>query len=50
MYLRKGDHGVCCVKTGQCVLIAIYDGKQVSAGDATKTVEELADYLISVGY
>lgn len=42
--------GACIVKTGQCILIGIYDSQKVQPGDATKTVEELADYLLSVGY
>ena len=52
IYLRKANVGVCCVKTAQCILVALYDtsDKKVAAGEATKIVEDLGDYLIGVGY
>ena len=42
--------GMCCVKTGKCVILGVYDSAKVAPGAATKVVEDLADYLISVGY
>jgi len=41
--------GVCCVKTGKCVLVGAYDDK-VQPGAAANVVEKLADYLIEQGY
>lgn len=38
-----------CVKTKQAVLVAMYD-EPTQFGEATKVVESLADYLISVNY
>ncbi len=48
--MRRGAEGLCIVKTGQCILVALYDTSVTQAGDATKVVEDLADYLLSVGY
>lgn len=42
--------GACIVKTGQCAIVATFDAGKVAAGDATKTVEDLADYLLGAGY
>lgn len=50
IYLRKGAEGLCIVKTGQCILVALYDTSSTQPGEATKVVEDLADYLLSVGY
>ncbi|KAL1835376.1 hypothetical protein VTJ49DRAFT_6914 [Mycothermus thermophilus] len=49
IYGRKGKTGVCIVKTGQAIIIGHY-GENVQAGNATQTVEALADYLIKSGY
>ncbi|CAO3690231.1 unnamed protein product [Umbelopsis ramanniana] len=49
IYGKKGNDGVVIVKTTQAVLIGLYDDK-VTPGNATKVVEGLADYLISVNY
>lgn len=49
IYGKCGKDGVVAVKTGQAVLIGFYKDP-VQAGEATKVVEGLADYLISVGY
>ncbi|KAI5782709.1 profilin [Geopyxis carbonaria] len=49
IYGKKGKVGVCCVKTKQAVLIASYP-ETVQPGEAAKVVEQLADYLIGVGY
>lgn len=45
----QGSGGVVIVKTKQAILIGVYDAP-VQAGEATKVVEGLADYLISVNY
>ncbi|CAO3663572.1 unnamed protein product [Umbelopsis vinacea] len=49
IYGKKGNDGVVIVKTTQAILIGVYDDK-VTPGNATKVVEGLADYLISVNY
>jgi len=49
IYAKQGSGGVVCVKTKQAVLVGIYD-EQTQPGEATKVVEALADYLISVNY
>lgn len=49
IYGRHDAEGVVCVRTKQTVLIAHYP-PTVQAGEATKIVEQLADYLISVQY
>mmetsp|Transcript_13095 Transcript_13095/g.19777 ORF Transcript_13095/g.19777 Transcript_13095/m.19777 type:complete len:126 (+) Transcript_13095:247-624(+) len=49
IYGKKGAGGCCCVKTGQAVLIGVYD-ENLQPGAAAKVVEALADYLIDAGY
>ncbi|KAI9861958.1 MAG: profilin, required for normal timing of actin polymerization in response to thermal stress [Trichoglossum hirsutum] len=49
LYAKKGKEGICIVKTTLAILVSHYP-ETVQPGEATKTVEELADYLISVGY
>ncbi|KAI0132300.1 profilin [Xylariales sp. AK1849] len=49
VYGRLGKTGVCVVKTKQAILVGHY-GENVQAGNAAQTVENLADYLIKVGY
>jgi profilin len=49
VYGKSGKDGVVAVKTGQAVLVGFYKDP-VQAGEATKVVEGLADYLISVGF
>jgi profilin len=49
VYGKKEASGIVCVKTKQAVLIGIYDPPTV-AGEATKIVETLADYLISMNF
>ncbi|KAH0564929.1 hypothetical protein GP486_001684 [Trichoglossum hirsutum] len=49
IYCKKGKEGLCIVKTTQAILVAHYP-EMVQPGEATKIVEELADYLVSVGY
>ncbi|KAJ3216729.1 profilin, required for normal timing of actin polymerization in response to thermal stress [Dinochytrium kinnereticum] len=49
IYGKKEATGVVCVKSKQAILIGVY-GEKSQPGEATKIVEALADYLISVGY
>ncbi|GAA5852588.1 hypothetical protein JCM9279_005520 [Rhodotorula babjevae] len=49
VYGKKQADGIVCVKTAQAVLVAEYSHPTVP-GEATKIVEDLADYLIGVGY
>jgi len=46
---KKGADGAIIVKTKQAVLVALYEAP-IQAPEATPVVENLADYLISVGY
>ncbi|KAH3761686.1 profilin II [Pelomyxa schiedti] len=49
VYGKGNKGGIVTVRTGKCVLVGIYgEGKQ--AGNAVKTVEDLADYLIGAGF
>ncbi|KAI1074955.1 profilin [Whalleya microplaca] len=49
VYGRQGRTGIVVVKTKQAVIVGHYAENQV-VGNATQTVEALADYLIKVGY
>ncbi|KAJ3412075.1 profilin, required for normal timing of actin polymerization in response to thermal stress [Chytridiales sp. JEL 0842] len=49
IYGKQGSNGVVCVKTKQAILVGVY-GDPTQPGEATKVVEALADYLISVNY
>ncbi|KAK3398163.1 profilin [Sordaria brevicollis] len=49
IYGRKGKTGVVIVKTNQAIIIGQY-GENIQAGNATQTVEALADYLVKAGY
>ncbi|KAI0701698.1 profilin [Earliella scabrosa] len=49
VYGKKAGDGCVLVKTKQAVLVAEYSAP-VQAGEATPVVENLADYLIGVGY
>ncbi|RDB16497.1 Profilin [Hypsizygus marmoreus] len=49
IYGKKQADGVAIVKTKQAILVAEY-AAPIQAGESTPTVENLADYLISVGY
>ncbi|PWN93403.1 putative PFY1-profilin [Acaromyces ingoldii] len=49
IYGKAGADGLVCVKTNQAVLICRYTSPIVP-GQATKTVEDLGDYLINQGY
>ncbi|KAJ3138793.1 profilin, required for normal timing of actin polymerization in response to thermal stress [Physocladia obscura] len=49
IYGKQGSGGVVCVKSKMAILIGVY-ADPTQPGEATKVVEALADYLISVGY
>ncbi|KAK4047066.1 profilin, required for normal timing of actin polymerization in response to thermal stress [Microbotryomycetes sp. JL201] len=49
VYGKKGADGIVLVKTKQAVLVAEY-AHPTTPGEATKLVEDLADYLIGVGF
>ena len=49
VYGKAGKDGVVAVKTNQCVLVGFYKDP-TQPGEATKIIEGLGDYLISVGY
>ena len=49
IYGKKGAGGVVIVKTGQAVIIGVYE-EGTQPGQATTVVEKLADYLIENGY
>ncbi|KAA8902837.1 hypothetical protein TRICI_005822 [Trichomonascus ciferrii] len=49
IYGKHDDTGIVAVRTKQAVIVGHY-AAPVVAGEATKVVEQLADYLISVGY
>ncbi|KAF8066599.1 profilin [Lyophyllum atratum] len=49
IYGKKQADGVVIVKTVQAILVAEYVAP-IQAPEATPVVENLADYLISVGY
>ncbi|KAI1804131.1 profilin [Daldinia bambusicola] len=49
VYGRQGQTGVVIVKTKQAIIVGHYREGQL-AGNATQTVEALADYLIKAGY
>lgn len=47
--MAQGKEGIVCVKTKQAILIAHYP-ESTQPGEAAKITEQLADYLIGVGY
>jgi len=49
IYGKKGPGGVVAVKTGQSILIGVYNDK-IQPGQCANVVEKLADYLIEQGY
>ncbi|KAI1143019.1 Profilin/allergen [Hypoxylon sp. FL0543] len=49
VYGRQGRTGIVVVKTKQAIIVGHY-GETQQVGNATQTVEALADYLIKVGY
>lgn len=48
-FLLQGREGVVIVKTNMAILVAHYP-ESVQPGAAANTVEQLADYLVGVGY
>jgi len=49
IYGKKGADGIILVKTKLAVLVAVYKAPK-QAPEATPIVENLADYLIGLGY
>ncbi|KAL4723425.1 profilin, required for normal timing of actin polymerization in response to thermal stress [Fusarium chlamydosporum] len=49
IYARSGRAGVAIAKTNQAIVVGHHGEAQI-AGNATSTVEGLADYLIGQGY
>ncbi|KAM0205099.1 hypothetical protein ACHAQI_009462 [Fusarium lateritium] len=49
IYARSGRNGIAVAKTTQAIIIA-HHGEANIAGNATSTVEGLADYLVKQGY
>jgi profilin len=49
IYAKKGNSGLCCVKTGKAMLVGFYD-QPTQPGQASSVVEKLGDYLREVGY
>jgi len=47
--ISQGKEGVVIVKTNMAILVAHYP-ETVQPGSAANTVEQLADYLVGVGY
>jgi len=45
----QGRTGICAVKTNQAIIIGHY-GEDQQVGNATVTVEALADYLVGLSY
>jgi Profilin len=49
LYGKKGAGGVVVVKTGQAIIVGVYNDKQ-QPGNAANVVEKLGDYLRENGY
>ncbi|KAK3709823.1 profilin, required for normal timing of actin polymerization in response to thermal stress [Vermiconidia calcicola] len=49
IYGKKGREGVVIVKTAQAILVTHYP-EDIQPGAAANTVEQLADYLLKVGF
>ncbi|EFA83340.1 profilin II [Heterostelium album PN500] len=49
IYGKKGSTGLVCVKTLKSILVGYYNETQ-QPGNATNTIEKLADYLIENGF
>ena len=49
IYAKKGASGVVIVRTGQAIIIGLYN-ENMHAGNAGVAVEKLGDYLLSIGY
>lgn len=48
VYGKRGTGGFCAVKTGQTILVGVYN-ENTQPGNAANIVEKLADYLIENG-
>ena len=48
LYVWQGPGGICVKKTGQALVIGIYD-EPVTPGQCNMIVERLGDYLIEQG-
>ena len=46
---RKGTSGLHCIKTGQALIVCVYE-EPVLPEQAASVTEKLGEYLISVGY
>lgn len=49
VYGKKGNKGLCCVRTKMAIVVGHYPDTTVP-GEAAKIVEGLADYLIKASY
>lgn len=49
IYLKQGNAGAICVKTGRTVLVGFYS-ESIQPGLTSPVVEKLADQLIEMGY
>lgn len=49
IYAKKGNSGICCVRTGKSILVGFYD-ETIQPGQANSVVERLGDYLRENGY
>jgi profilin len=49
IYGKQGNGGVSIVKTTQAILIGVYEAP-TQPGESATVVENLADYLINLGY
>lgn len=48
---KKGaDEGIVCFLSKQCVVIGVYETKDIQGGKATDEVFKMKDYLFSAGY
>lgn len=48
-YGKKGGDGICVTKSGKAILVGVYkEGTQPA--EANKVVEDMAAYLVSVGF
>ncbi|RDD38467.1 Profilin-2 [Trichoplax sp. H2] len=48
-YGKKGNDGVCCIKTGQCLIIGTYENG-IQPGECSVAVGKVADHLRNSGY
>ncbi|KAK9895434.1 Profilin/allergen [Cystobasidium minutum MCA 4210] len=48
-YGKKGGDGICVTKSGKAILVGEYK-EPIMPADANKVVEDMAAYLVSVGF